>query len=368
MNKDIDTRESTVEQDEPAGKESSRREFLKMGGMGLAGVAGAAGLARPASVRANPKKDGGGSRKDAVEDIPVVIECAINETRKKPYEPKTVEEHITEMVTMLDAGAGIAHNHSKVFSKDPNEAAEFYGQVYREVFKKHPHAIVYPTINLDMEVLKKERRALGPGEAIAHHRVLAEQGLTNMVMFDTGVSAISVLQEDGTPLDAAYYVYQFWPEDIRFQLATCADFGCGAAVAVYEPGWMKNIVALARAGTLPRGSKINLFFGFDNFGSMPPPVPEALELYLKMMEGLDLKWSVGCPLSEKGIMDTPLAQMALERGGHLRVGLEDYTTGPTNLEQLEQAKELVAKVGRRTIHGADAIEYLDIPFPATRPS
>jgi hypothetical protein len=38
---------------------------------------------------------------------------------------------------------------------------------------------------------------------------------------------------------------------------------------------------------------------------MPPPIPEALELYLKMMEGLDLKWAVGCPLSEKSIMDTP---------------------------------------------------------------
>ena len=66
-------------------------------------------------------------------------------------------------------------------------------------------------------------------------------------------------------------------------------------------------------------------------------------------------------------MDTPLARMALERGGSLRVGLEDHTTGPSNLEQLERAKELVAKVGRRIINGPEAIKYLDIPFPATRP-
>ena len=59
---------------------------------------------------------------------------------------------------------------------------------------------------------------------------------------------------------------------------------------------------------------------------------------------------------------------ALERGGHLRVGLEDHTTGPTNLEQLERAKELVAAVGRRMISGPEAIRYLDIPFPRTRPS
>ena len=136
---------------------------------------------------------------------------------------------------------------------------------------------------------------------------------------------------------------------------------------VYEPGWMKNVVAMARAGTLPRGSRLNLFFGGDELDAMAPPIPEALELYLKMIEGLDLDWAVGCPAWDRSIMDTPLARMALERGGGLRIGLEDYTTGPSNLEQLERAKELVAAVGRQTISGPEAIEYLDIPFPASRP-
>jgi uncharacterized protein (DUF849 family) len=331
----------------------SRRDFLKIGGgMGAAGLASSAALAA--------------DRKASSEDVPVVLECAINETRKMPYEPKTVQEHITEMTKVLDAGAAIAHNHSKRFDEDPKKAAQFYAEVYQAVFKKHPHAIVYPTVNLDLKILHEERRALPPGASCAHQRVLAEAGLTNMVMLDTGVSAVSVLAANGIANDEAFYVYQFWPEDVRYSTQICTDFGCGAAVAVYEPGWMKNVVAMARAGTLPRGSKLNLFFGDDRFGSMAPPIPEALSLYLKMMEGLDLKWSVGSPLTDKSIMDTPLARMALERGGSLRVGLEDYTTGPSNLEQLERAKELVASVGRRIITGAEAIEYLDIPFPATR--
>ena len=344
----------------------NKRKFL----ITLAG-AGATLAAAPAVYAAagvGKLSDAGlAGNKKSFENTPVVLESAINETRKKPYEPKTAQEHITEMTKVLDAGAAIAHNHSKVFDEDPKKAAQFYAEVYRAVFKKHPHAIVYPTINLDLKILHNERRALPTGAACAHHRVLAEAGLTNMVMLDTGVSAVSLLAEDGIALDKAFYVYQFWPEDVRFSRQICTDFGCGAAVAVYEPGWMKNVVAMARAGTLPRGSKLNLFFGFDNFGSMPPPIPEALELYLKMMEGLDLKWSVGCPLSDRSIMDTPLARMALERGGSLRVGLEDHTTGPSNLEQLERAKELVAKVGRRIINGPEAIKYLDIPFPATRP-
>jgi len=59
--------------------------------------------------------------------------------------------------------------------------------------------------------------------------------------------------------------------------------------------------------------------------------------------------------------------MALERGGNFRVGLEDYWSGPSNLEQLERAKELINKVGRKVVTGAAAIKYLDIPFAATRP-
>ena len=66
-------------------------------------------------------------------------------------------------------------------------------------------------------------------------------------------------------------------------------------------------------------------------------------------------------------MDTPIAQMALERGGSLRVGLEDDTTGPSNVEQIKRARDLVNAVGRRILTGPEAIEYLDIPYPATRP-
>ena len=308
-------------------------------------------------------------RNTAVEDIPVVLECAINGegSKKNPHAPETVQEHITELTKVLDAGATIVHNHSNQFHEDPEQAAQFYAEVFQSVRNKYPHAIIYPTVNLDTKVLHEERRALTPGSACGHHRVLAKAGLANMVMLDTGVTCISLLGEDGIANDKAFFVYQFWPEDVRFSKQICTDFGCGASVGVYEPGWLKNVVAMARAGTLPRGSKINLFFGADHMGSMAPPIPEALELYLKMMEGLDLEWAVGCPEWDRSVMDTPLAQMALERGGGLRVGLEDYATGPSNVEQIERAKELIDVVGRQIINGPEAIEYLDIPFPASQP-
>ena len=77
--------------------------------------------------------------------------------------------------------------------------------------------------------------------------------------------------------------------------------------------------------------------------------------------------AVGGPELDRSVMDSPLAQMALEGCGGLRIGLEDHTTGPSNLEQIERAKELVAPVGRPILNGPEAIEYLDTPFPASQP-
>jgi uncharacterized protein (DUF849 family) len=327
-------------------------------------IAASSGLAPRENARATA------GSKLAVKDTPVVLECGINGSvtkAKNPNAPETVEEHIAEMIRVLDAGATIAHNHSNQHSEDPVQAAQFYVDVFRAVRKKYPHAILYGTVNMDAKESHRTRRPWDQAKQCAHHRVLAQAGLANMVLFETGVSAAGVFDKDGVSKADPYFVYQFWPDDIRFTRQICTDFGTGASFSVYEPGWMKNIIAMAKAGTLPRGSKLNLYFGSEKFAAMAPPIPEALELYLKMMEGLDLKWAVSCPGRDGSVMDTPLARMALERGGSLRVGIEDDTTGPSNVEQIERAKKLVDAVGRRIINGPEAIEYLDIRFPATRP-
>ena len=150
-------------------------------------------------------------------------------------------------------------------------------------------------------------------------------------------------------------------------MAKCT-FGNGTDLFVYNLTIFENQKSRDRANTeLCRNFRIGIHIYFADYGfaGMPPPIPEALQLYLHMIEGLDLKWSVG--VVNHDVMETPLAQMALERGGSFRVGLEDWGKGPSNLEQLERAKEMISKVGRPIVSGADAIEYLDIPFPATQP-
>jgi len=340
----------------------NRRKFL--------GTAVAAGATLAASrVLAGPGTAGMRSnfafKKD---ETPVILEVAINgSTPKKlnPASPETAAEIAQETIKCLDAGATIVHAHSGKPSDNVADAVQAYVDCFTPVRKKHPYGIIYPTANFDPAVYHKNRAVWPPEIQSGHYRPLAEAGLANMILLDTGVAPLAVYDKKGMLPEKNFWWYGFWPGDTKIVTDTCSELGCGASVSVFEPGWMKNVVAMARAGTLPRGSKLNIYFADYDFGAFAPPIPEALQLYLHMIEGLDLKWSVG--LINGDIMDTPLAQMALERGGSFRVGLEDWMTGPSNLEQLERAKEMINKVGRPIVSGAEAIKYLDIPFPATRP-
>ena len=305
----------------------------------------------------------------SVENIPVILECAINGSVTKatnPNSPETRAEHSAEINRCLDAGATIIHAHSNQPNEDTEIAAKFYIDAFSPVWKKHPHAVLYATANFDPKEITRTHKTWPGKIQYGPQRILAEAGLANMVLFDTGVIPVGVFGKDGFADPKTLFYYGFWPDDVAFVTKICADFGTGASISVFEPGWMKNVVAMARASTLPRGSKLNIYFGADFFSTMAPAIPEALELYLKMMEGLDLKWSVGY-MGEKSVMDTPLARLALEKGGSFRVGIEDFPTGLSNVEQIKRAKEIIDSVGRPVVTGAEAIEYLDIPYAATRP-
>jgi uncharacterized protein (DUF849 family) len=341
----------------------NRREFgaaLATAGVALAATRAVAGPATT-GMRSNFTF--------AKEETPVILEVAINGSTTKavnPIAPETPAEIAEQAIQCLDRGATIVHAHSGKPSEDVAEAAQVYIDAFKPVREKHPYAILYPTANFDAASYHKNRTVWPPEVQSGHYRAVAEAGLANMVLLDTGVVPLAGYDENGLPGPAdKFWWYGFWPGDNKIVTDLCKELGTGASISVFEPGWMKNVVAMARAGTLPPGSKLNIYFASYDFAGMAPPVPEALQLYLHMIEGLDLKWSVGLVAGD--IMDTPLARMALERGGSFRVGLEDWGSGPSNVEQLERAKALINQVGRPIVSGAEAIEYLDISFKATRP-
>lgn len=300
---------------------------------------------------------------------PVILEVAVNGLTtpdRNPAVPVSASEVTQDILACLEAGASVVHSHCALRSPDAYAVAEDYAQAYRPVLQAYPDAILYPTIN----TVFGADVPYSPESKCGHFRLLGQEGLIRMALYDPGAAFIGETGADGLPKQGG--VYSNSPDDIRLVSQICADVGLGAAISVFEPGWLHTICASARKGTLPNGSRVNFYFGgksllaekagADSVGTcFPPPIPEALDLYLAMIEGLDLVWSVG--VLGEDILDTPIAGLALERGGNIRVGIEDHMDAKSNLQELERAKQVCARMGRPVATAGQTAEILGLPPP-----
>jgi uncharacterized protein (DUF849 family) len=312
---------------------------------------------RPDAKRARP-----GAAATVPGVTPLIIEVAVNGATSRsrhPHVPVTPEEIAADGVRCVDAGAAIVHQHDDVTTfGDTAGMAERSLAAYRPLLAARPDTIVYPTINF-----------LGGSiaERWGHHEVLAEQlpaegfGPLRMALVDPGSVNLGGTAPDGTPTGGFVYVTSF--DDIRHEMEGSRRIGAGPSIACFEPGFVRVVVAYHRAGLLPPGAFVKLYFsgGRPLFGF--PPEPWALDAFLHLLEGTGLPWAVAVLGGD--VVGSGLARRALERGGHLRVGLEDFADPagrtPTNAELVAEAAALAAEVGRPVATPAEAADLLGLP-------
>jgi len=290
---------------------------------------------------------------------PVILEVALNgvtSRERNPAAPRLPAEIAEDALRCLGAGAGIVHTHTHDALRGPAEAAALYLEAYRPILAARPDAILYPTMGVGRTI----------AERYGHHDLLAEAGAIRAAVVDTGSVNLGEAGPDGlpAPLD---FVYVNSPADIRHMLETCARLRLGPSVAVFEPGFLRAVLAARRAGRLPAGTLVKLYFCERGYlgGGEPlfgvPPILEALELYLTMLAGSGLPWAVA--VIGGSLLDSPLADAALARGGHLRVGLEDDPEARSNAELAARAAALAARSGRRLATPAESARLLGLAPP-----
>jgi uncharacterized protein (DUF849 family) len=269
---------------------------------------------------------------------PVIIEAAINGATPKernPNAPRTPEEIAADALATIDAGAAIIHNHIDLYGTTGEAAAERYLEAWEVVLAARPDALLYPTVNF------------GPdGHDYDHIAPLAKSGLLRMGLCDPG--SVNLGRRGGdVPQGALVYGNSF--DDIAYQLGLMTEYELGPSLAIYEPGFLRCTLAWHRAGRLPRGSMVKLYFSTDEglsgtpFGL--PPTEKALDAYLELLDGSGLPWAVS--VSGGDVVGCGMADLGLARGGHIHLGLEFYggDRTPTNVELVREA------VARCDAHG-----------------
>ncbi|MCP6756733.1 3-keto-5-aminohexanoate cleavage protein, partial [Klebsiella pneumoniae] len=81
---------------------------------------------------------------------------------------------------------------------------------------------------------------------------------------------------------------------------------------------------------------------------------QGLDAYLSMLEGSRLPWLVNY---RDGDLSDGFGRLVLERGGHVRVGIEDYggPGTPRNEDLVTQIVELGRSLGRRPATAEETI-------------
>lgn len=285
---------------------------------------------------------------------PLVIEIALNGRVTKdenPHVPLSPAEMAESIEACLQAGATVVHAHASdaYYGNEQRHASEPYREAFAPVLERHPGAILYPTLP-----------AAGPHLPMpvryAHIRELADAGILKMAPIDPGTMNWSSFSAGGGNDEEMIYQNTFG--DVRYAFEFCNVRNLGCTMSIFEPGFLRLVLAHARAGTMPKASVVKLEFSSGRrqlFGM--PANRQGLEAYLCMLEGVMLPWMIS--YRDGDLMDG-LGRLALERGGHVRVGIHDYggPRRPRNEELVAEIVELALSLGRRPATQQEALAML----------
>jgi uncharacterized protein (DUF849 family) len=292
---------------------------------------------------------------------PVVIEIAINgETSKKrnPNVPHTPEEIATDAIACFRAGAATLHNHMGDINLTGQAATDRYALAWRPIRAAIPDAILCPTTQQAPDL-----------DTRLNFLPSAKQEGARQASIDPGLDNFSNTGENGLPGPIRAGL-DYTIDMVERAFETMARIGVGPALGIYEPGFLRLVLAFKRGGKLPKGTLARLYFGGDHnfldgikggFTFGLPPTRAALDAYVEMIGDSGVPWMVAVPGGD--VFDTGLARYAIERGGHVRVGLEDHAADrkPTNLELVEEVAKIARETGRGTATCAEAARILDLP-------
>jgi 3-keto-5-aminohexanoate cleavage enzyme len=289
-------------------------------------------------------------------DAPVIIEAALNggtPTARNPHVPRSVDAIVADALACIAAGAAIVHNHNdEPVLGQPIHAAGPYLAAFARIRAAVPNAILYPTMGGGAPGVSMAQR-------YAHVEALTRAGQLRMGLVDPGSVNFGGLDGEGLPA-AVDAVYLNSYADTRYMFAWCREHGLGPSVSIFEPGFLRLALGYQAAGALPAGALIKLYFsgGKPGFG-LPPTLP-SLDAYLALLDGSGLPWSAAVLGGD--VLGT-IAEEAVRRGGHLRVGLEDYAgpRTPGNVELVQEAVALLRRLGRRPATIDEAAAILKLP-------
>lgn len=292
-------------------------------------------------------------------NTPLIVEAALNGTVTKeqnPHVPLAAAEVAAALDVCIAAGASIFHSHAQepnVGKLNRRHSSSLYIEALREIAKKRAGVILYPTLPGGAD-------GLTMAERFAHIAEIDDAGLLRVAPLDPGTINFGRPDADGVPRTSVLKATTF--EEVCYAFDFCTQRRLGCSMSIFEPGFLRLVLAHHRAGTLPPGSMVKFEFSDEWALFGLPSTEKALDAYLEMLHGTGIPWMVSLRGGDvtRGV---GLARSAIAKGGHVRVGIHDYA-GPRKPRNEELVAEVVAlgrSLGREPATADQTAELLGLP-------
>ena len=274
---------------------------------------------------------------------PVWLEVSLNgpwSRARQPKIPVSADEIVEAALACANEGASIIHFHAyDPASGRQRDDYEIYAPIIERIRSK-ADLICYGTLPFAGSV--DAPSALTPAQRFGAVDKLVRAGLIEWSVVDPGSTNITHYAD--IPQGKEGFVYANPEAHIRYGLALAQEHGITPSYAIYEPGFMRLGAALYRAYPGAPMPIYRLMFSQQiAFGF--PPADWALDAYLRLleMEQPGAPWMV----AGLGVELGALIGAAVERGGHVRVGLEDAPLGCEfdNRSLVQQARRRIEQAG-----------------------
>jgi 3-keto-5-aminohexanoate cleavage enzyme len=280
-----------------------------------------------------------------------IIEVALNgpwTRRLQPKIPLSPAEIISEAIVCCKAGASVVHFHAYDVTSGEQTTNLDVVEGIVDGIRSEVDAIIYPAIRY-----MSNAEAITPQAGMnrySHLAKLASLGKIDWLIVDPGSTNL-VMADDVDLRNAVVDINT--PAAIQHGLNVAAEHSINPTMAIYDPGYLRLANLLVSKIKRLKTPVFRFMFSEQlTFGF--PPRQYGLDAFLALYD--DLGISAPWMIAGLGTDIMQLLPSAVQNGGHLRVGLEDYLLNAEadNLSLVEAAAQAVHQAGGNVASSRDA--------------
>lgn len=295
------------------------------------------------------------------------LEVAVNgpwSRRLQSGIPVAVSEVIEDSLIASAEGASIVHVHA--YDEETGRQRDDW-QIYAQIIegiRAKSDVLVYPSFTFAaFDGSVSDDGGLSKVERFSAVDELAQRGLIDFCTCDPG--STNIVSYDDVANGKSGFIYANPESHIAHGLEISERYRLPVNGTIYEPGFLRLGNAYVRRHSGVPTPVWRLMFS-DHFCFGFPPRTWALEAYYRLLQRESPKahWMV----AGLNVNAVPLFEMAIELGGHVRVGLEDAPLGTAwgNREWTREGVAAIRSCGREPATPQEVREALQIADAKTQ--